>query len=211
MTAREPLPLVVALLASLVVGNGLAALANAPPNDACSDFGDLREGATSSSALELWPLGRRCDYEVGGQAAYSTLFVPSAAELYAWIVGAALLLAFAALRGDEAAARGAAAAATLSAMAGVAWQYAGIQLAFIAMTLFGAPLVVALDYAPATAGRTGAQRVASRGGRGRDGHVLRDRARGVRAPRRHRVRRPRVRAREHVPRPPSPARHPAPP
>jgi hypothetical protein len=147
MTARSlPVALVVVIAAGVFVGSGLAALAQAPSNDPCGDFGALPEGSTSSGSLELWPLGVRCEYYVGSRPARSTFLGPSVAELYAWIVTAALLTSIALLKRNSPLVRGAAAATVLLALSGAGWQFAGINLAFAAAVLFGAPLVFVVDH-----------------------------------------------------------------
>ncbi len=85
MTARV-LPLTVGVLvAGVLIGSGLAALGNFPPNDACVAFGP-EEGSSSSGTLEFWPLGTRCETSVGSRVTRSEFFGPSQAELYVWIV-----------------------------------------------------------------------------------------------------------------------------
>ena len=146
MTARSlPLALVV-MAAGVFVGSGLAALAQAPSNDPCADFGALPEGSTSSGSLELWPLGGRCEYYVGGRLARSAFLGPSVAELYAWIAIATLLTSIALLQRNAPLVRGAAAATVLLALSGAAWQFAGINLAFVATVLLGVPLVFVVDH-----------------------------------------------------------------
>jgi len=56
--ARLPALVVVALLA----GYGLAGAAHTAPSDACAHVGSLPESSSSSSRLERWPLGVRCEY-----------------------------------------------------------------------------------------------------------------------------------------------------
>ena len=130
----------------MLAGSGLAALAHAPPNDPCLDYGTLPESSSSSGAVELWPPGVRCEYVVGGRVARSEFFGPSTGELYAWILAATLLAAIALLRRGSAPARGAAVTATLLAIAGVGWQLGGIQLAWGVPFLVGVPLAFALDH-----------------------------------------------------------------
>jgi hypothetical protein len=53
MTARSLAAVLVVVAAGVLIGSGLAALAQAPPNDPCADFGTLPEGSSSSGSLEL--------------------------------------------------------------------------------------------------------------------------------------------------------------
>ncbi len=135
-----------ALTAGVLAGSGLAGLSSPLPNDACLDYGSLPEGSTSGGSVELWPLGRHCEYRVGGRLARTTHFGPTTAELYAWIAAATLLAWLALRRRDSAVLRGAATAAALLGLVGAGWQYAGVQLAFGAALVPGIPLAFALDH-----------------------------------------------------------------
>ncbi|HEV2777161.1 MAG TPA: hypothetical protein VGV90_16345 [Solirubrobacteraceae bacterium] len=147
MPRRALVYVIVALVAGILAGSGLAGLAHHPGNDPCLDFGSLPEGVTSSSSsLELWPLGLRCEYAVRGRFARAEFFGPAMAELYAWIAAAALFAGLALLRRDSAAVRGGAAAAVLLGLVGAGWQYAGVQLAFGVTVFPGMPLAFALDH-----------------------------------------------------------------
>lgn len=163
MTARSlPLALVV-IAAGVFVGSGLAALAQAPSNDPCGDFGSLPEGSSSSGSLELWPVGQRCEYYVGSRLARSAFLGPSAAELYAWIAVAALLAAIALLKRTSPLVRGAVAATVVLALSGAGWQLAGFNLALFAPVLVGAPLAFVVDHVlrpPNTRSAGGSLRVA---------------------------------------------------
>jgi hypothetical protein len=53
MTARSLAAVLVVVAAGVLIGSGLAALAQAPSNDPCADFGTLPEGSSSSGSLEL--------------------------------------------------------------------------------------------------------------------------------------------------------------
>ncbi|MEJ7798161.1 MAG: hypothetical protein WKF42_06650 [Solirubrobacteraceae bacterium] len=136
---------IVALAAGVLAGSGLAALAHAPPNDACSDFVSLPEGSSSGGSLNLWPLGLRCEYLIGSEQVRSEYFGPTIGELWAWIVLTALLSAAALIKRTSALARGAVGAACLLALVGVAWQFAGIMGAFLAAAIPGSAFVFALD------------------------------------------------------------------
>jgi hypothetical protein len=136
----------VVIAAGLLIGSGLAALAQAPPNDPCADFGTLPEGSSSSGSLELWPLGGRCEYYVGTRLARSAFLGPSTAELYAWIAAAALLTAIALLKPSSPLVRGAAAATVVLALSSAGWQLAGFNLALFAPVLVGAPLAFVVDH-----------------------------------------------------------------
>jgi hypothetical protein len=129
----------------VLAGSGLAGLANGPGNDPCLASEDVREGTSFGSAVELWPLGVRCDYLVGTAAARSEFLGPTSPELYPWIAAAALLTALALWRRASAFVRGAASAAALLALAGVAWVYIGVNGAFFAAVCLGPPLAFALD------------------------------------------------------------------
>jgi len=129
----------------VLVGSGLAGLASAPSN-ACFSSEYLQEGTSSSSSLELWPLGLRCDYLVGTPLERSMFLGPTTAELYAWIAAATLLAALALLMRDRAYVRGAAGAANLLAVVGLAWQAAGVPFAFFIAVVLGAPLAFPLDH-----------------------------------------------------------------
>jgi hypothetical protein len=162
VTSRTLSHLAGSAVAGVLVGSGLAALADAPPNDACSDFGTLPEGSSSSGSVELWPLGLRCDYVAGGRIARAAFFGPPAAELYAWIVVAGLV-AFVALRRasrggawrrapgrgtrqrDRADARDIGIAMVVLAMSGVAWMYGDATFALFLPLVLGPPVVFALD------------------------------------------------------------------
>jgi hypothetical protein len=130
----------------VLVGSGLAGLASAPSNDPCFSSEYLQEGTSSSSSLELWPLGLRCDYLVGTPLERSMFLGPTTAELYAWIAAATLLAALALLMRDRAYVRGAAGAANLLAVVGLAWQAAGVPFAFFIAVVLGAPLAFPLDH-----------------------------------------------------------------
>ncbi|MCA1569043.1 MAG: hypothetical protein LC798_01730 [Chloroflexi bacterium] len=144
MTARA-LPLTIGVLvAGVLIGSGLAALGNFPPDDPCVAFGP--EGSSSSGTLEFWPLGTRCEYSVDSGVARSEFFGPSQAELYASIVVAALIGAMALLKRDAAFARGAVATATLLALLGFAWHYVGVQFTFFTAMLVGPPVAFTLDH-----------------------------------------------------------------
>lgn len=146
MAARVPVTLLVVLLVGVLAGSGLAGLAKAPGNDPCFSSAYMQEGSSSASALDLWPLGLRCDYLVGTPSARSEFLGPTMAELYAWVAAAALLATIALLRRDSALVRGAAGAANLLAVVGLAWQASGVQFAFFVTVLLGAPLAFSLDY-----------------------------------------------------------------
>ena len=154
MTSRLAPALLTAAAAGVLAGSGLAALAHAPRNDACSDFGSLAEGSSSGGSLELWPLGLRCDYYgAAGRLARSEFLGPPAGELYAWIALATVLAAAALLARRSAPARGAACAAEVLALSGALWHFAGFNLAVIGGAMFfGPPLVLALDHALRPAG-----------------------------------------------------------
>ena len=100
-------------LVAVAAGSGPAGLADAPGNDPCLSSEYVREGTSFGSAVELWPLGVRCDYLVGTAAARSELLAPTMVELSAWIAAAALLTVFALWRRASAFVRGAATAAAL--------------------------------------------------------------------------------------------------
>jgi hypothetical protein len=146
MPRRALVGLLVTLAAGVLVGSGLAGLSSPLPNDACSDFGSLPEGSTSGGSMDLWPLGQDCEYHVGSRLTRTTHFGPTTAELYAWILAAALLTAIALRRRDSALVRGTAAAALMLALAGAGWHLAGVQLAFSAPMLFGVPVACAVDH-----------------------------------------------------------------
>ena len=131
------------LVVGVLVGSGLAGLAHFPPNDACSDFGSLGEGAVY---LEWWPSGQRCEYDVSGRFVRSTHFGSTLTELYAWIVVATLLAAAAVFKRRSAFVRGAAATAAPLAVTGAVWTLAGAQLTFGTALLVGLPLAFALDH-----------------------------------------------------------------
>jgi hypothetical protein len=146
MRARHRLGvLLVALLAGVVAGSGLAALAHVPPNDACSDFGALGEGSSSGSSFDLAPFGLWCEYSVSGRVVRTQSFAPTTGELLAWIALAAALAAFALLRRDSALARGAAAAAALLALAGPP-SHLGFNFALFTAIMFGPPLIGVLEH-----------------------------------------------------------------
>ena len=102
MTTRAVTLLLLAGGVGVLGGSGLAVLAEARPNDPCSDFGSLPEGSSSAGSFELWPPRLRCEYHVGSQLARSTSFGPQTAELHAWIGAATPLAAFALLRRESA-------------------------------------------------------------------------------------------------------------
>ena len=135
-----------AVAAGVLAGNGLAGLAHAPPNDACSAYVGPPESSDSNTTLDLWPLGLRCSYLVGSDEVRSEVFGATLAELWAWITAAALLAAIALIRRRSAFARGAAVAAALLALSGLAWQFAGIVAFFWVAIVPGAPLVLALNW-----------------------------------------------------------------
>jgi hypothetical protein len=142
---RLPALVLVALLAGVLAGSGLAGLAHAPPNDACSDFGNLPEGSVSGSDFDLWPLGLRCEYSGRGGERRTESFAPSLGELLAWIALAALLAGAALSMRRSPPARGAATAVALLALVGVAWQWGGITAALGVPLMFGPPFAFALD------------------------------------------------------------------
>lgn len=90
-SARASALVVVALLAGLLAGYGLAGAAHTPPNDACANFGSLPEGSSSSLKLVGWPLGVRCEYYGTANEGRSESFGPSRGETLAWMAMAALL------------------------------------------------------------------------------------------------------------------------
>ncbi len=144
MTARV-LPLTIGVLvAGVLIGSGLAALGNFPPNDPCLNFGP--EGSSSLGTVEFWPLGTRCETSVGSRVTRSEFFGPSQAELYVWIVVAALIGAIALLKRDSGFARGAVATATLLGLLGFAWHYFGVQFTFFTAVLVGPPVALTLDH-----------------------------------------------------------------
>jgi hypothetical protein len=136
---------VVALLAGVLAGSGLAGLAHAPPNDACSDFGSVAEGSVSGGELDLWPLGLRCEYLGRAGERRTESFAPALGELAAWIAFAALLAGAALRMRRSAPVRGAAAAVALLALAGTAWQWGSITFGVWVAVMFGTPVVFALD------------------------------------------------------------------
>jgi hypothetical protein len=147
MSARVPVSLFVAAVVGVLAGSGLAGLAEAVPNDPCSDFGSLPEGTSSSvGALELWPPGLRCRYFVGSDLVRSEQFGPTTAEHYAWIAAAALLAGLALLRRDSAFLRGAATMACVLALLGAVWLSVGGQVAIISSVVPGPPFALALDH-----------------------------------------------------------------
>ncbi len=167
MTTRAVTLLLLAGGVGVLGGSGLAVLAEARPNDPCSDFGSLPEGSSSAGSFELWPPRLRCEYHVGSQLARSTSFGPQTAELYAWIGAATLLAAFALLRRESAFRRGAATMACLLAIFGAIWMSVDATAALSASVVFGAPFAFVLDHRlrPAAArsrGHSGARRVPQR-------------------------------------------------
>ncbi len=163
MTARSLAAVLVVIAAGVLIGSGLGALAQAPRNDPCADFGTLPEGSSSSGSLELWPLGGRCEYHVDTRLARSAFLGPSTAELYAWIAAAALLIAVALLKRSSPLVRGAAAATVVLALSGAGWQLAGFNLALFVPVLVGAPIALVVDHwlrPPSTRSVGGSLRVA---------------------------------------------------
>ena len=143
---RLPALVLVALLAVLLAGSGLAGFAHAPPNDACLDFGGrTEERSVWSGKVELWPFGLRCEYFGPRGERRTKSFAPSFGELAAWIALAALLAVAALRMRRSAAVRGAAAAVALLAVVGAASQWGGFSAAFQAALGLGTPLVFALD------------------------------------------------------------------
>lgn len=158
MTMRVLALVLVTVVVGVLAGSGLALLAEARPNDPCSNYGSLPEGSSSDGAFEPWPPRLRCEYFVGTRLARSTSFGPSTAELYAWIGAATLLAAFALLRRESAFARGAATMACLLGLSGAIWMYAGAQIALSSSVVLAAPFAFVLDHRlrPAAARSRGA-------------------------------------------------------
>jgi len=151
--ARALAAVLVALLAGLLSGYGLAGAAHTPPNDACGNFGNLPEGSSSSSAIDLWPLAVSCEYYGTAGERRSESFGPSRHESLVWMAMAALF-ALVALRARRSApARGAAAATALLGLVSVAWAYNGVFGALWVAAVFGAPLVFTIDLVLRSDGR----------------------------------------------------------